>query len=728
MPFCAGRSSHCVILRGSEMSAENLDFDLPALNPLIKLYPGTPSSDGTPRWTIHHPVSNKYYQLGWAEFECLARFNQCKTAIELLRKLETETTLRPDFKDIQNLVIFLQTNGLLVSTDQKLSIDAQAKAAKTQPLWKKALHGYLYFTIPLVRPEAFLKRTLPYVEPLFSREAFYIFSALMIVGIVLTLQRLDEFFHTFTQFFTIEGVITTFIVFTTIKILHELGHAYTAIRNGVSVPHMGLAFIVMYPVLYTETTGAWQISSKKKRMQIGLAGVAVELAIAAIFIALWHLLPPGAGRSISFSVIAVSLIGSLLVNLNPLMRFDGYYVLSDYTGIENLHQKALAFARWKIRKILFGLRDSAPYQYAAKRAEMLTVFGMIILVYRFFLFIGIALLVYHLFFKPVGLILMLVEIIVFIVLPIISELRVWMRRRTEILQHRRAKISLGIMVLLLAAFVLPIESRINVPAVAHAKFYRAIYPPAPAFIVELNVSEGQSVAEGDVLVRLLSPELETAWLKSKARLEDLQSLKQRAQTDIALYRERAGKLEGEIEIVRKEVEALTAKKQSLIVTAPFAGSVRDLDVDIAAGRAIAENELLLRLVNDSSQSITAYIRERDLGRIKIGSPAVFRPSFSPFANMHGTVQSIETVNTQTLAWPELASIYGGSLPSARHDQNTIVSLEPLYAVHIDLLQNNKQNQLVIEKGVARISATYGSRLFGLIQNFFALVMRESGYD
>lgn len=150
------------------MGAKDEDV-LPALNPAIRLYKAAPSPDGEPRWTLHHKISNKYYQIGWTEFECLARFHRYKTALEIKQSVEFETTLRVDIAEIKKLVLFLQANGLVASGDQVFSQKDIKKATHRDSLWKKLIHGYLYFTLPLFRPENFLKKTLTHVEFFFSR-------------------------------------------------------------------------------------------------------------------------------------------------------------------------------------------------------------------------------------------------------------------------------------------------------------------------------------------------------------------------------------------------------------------------------------------------------------------------------------------------------------------------------------------------------------------------------
>ena len=125
------------------------------------------------------------------------------------------------------------------------------------------------------------------------------------------------------------------------KILHELGHAYAARHFGARVPVIGLAFLVMFPILYTDTTDVWRIQEKRSRTLINGAGITVELCIAAISLLLWAFLPDGIFRSIAFFAATTSWAMSLFVNLNPWMRFDGYYLISDLLGVENLQKLSL---------------------------------------------------------------------------------------------------------------------------------------------------------------------------------------------------------------------------------------------------------------------------------------------------------------------------------------------------------------------------------------------------
>ncbi len=703
---------------------ENEDFKIPALNPLIKLFKASPDREGKPRWSLYHPASNKYFYINWTEFECIARFHKHVSARDLQNDLNKNTTLDVDLDDIKSLVVFLHTNSLL-SLDQQ----APAEIAKDKPLWERIVHGYLFFTLPLFKPTAFLKTSLPFIRPLLTKTFIWAMLIILAIGVILTIQRLDEFTHTFLEMFSVKGAIITFFVFTGIKIIHELSHAYIATKHGVSVPHMGVALIVMYPVLYTETTGAWRLSSARKRIEIGLAGIMAELALAAIFLMLWHVLPPGMGKSIAFSVVAISLIGSLFVNLNPLMRFDGYFVLSDMLNIENLHARAIALARWKIRRLLFGLTDAPPECFAPSLQRFMILFGLSIIIYRFFLFLGIALLVYFVFFKPLGLILMILELVWFIGAPMMSELKIWWKRKGDILKQKRAWLSGAVATTIIIFSLLPFQTNISVPGVLHAQQHRSVHAPSSAFIKSLNVEDGQKVSEGDVLAVLVSDALEKDIKVAQAILKTLNTQIKREKRDIERYRVTGTQLESDLRTAQQQFDALKAKTTRLIVKAPFDGVIRDLSPEIHANRYVSSDHLLLRVIEQNAENLTVYIGEGQLQRIAVGNKAFFYPDHSVFSKKELTVTSIDPVNIKTLSRPELASVYGGDIPSAM-ENGEVKSLEPLYKTHLKPLKNinNSNKSTVIETGHIRIKAIRESALLSTFRNFIALIIRESGLN
>lgn len=693
------------------------DFALPSMAPHLKLTRG-PDAKGEPSWTLHNPVANTYFKLDWISFECLARFPLHRTAQSLKEAVESETTLSLDLEQIADVVAFLQKNALLSLKDQATSYRPSA----SRPLWKKILHGYLYITIPLFKPQVFLERTYPRLSFLFSRIFLTGMMVFLGVMIVLTLPRLDEFLHTFTNLFSLEGAIAALLVFSFVKIVHEFAHALTAVRYGVSVPHMGVAFIVMYPILYTETTGSWQLSSRRARFHIGMAGVMAELCLAAVFLALWNMSSSGGtAQTLSFLVVAVSLVSSLLVNLNPLMRFDGYYMFSDATGFDNLQSRSCNFARHALRECLFGLGDPAPEDISVSDSRFLTIFGFCLLIYRFFLFLGIALLVYHLFFQPLGLFLMMVELIWFIGLPVWSELKVWHEKHHSILMRRRSAIPAAIVLFGLFVVLVPWKSTTTLPAVLHAADHQVLYPPSPAKIISLSAQEGKTVREGDILAVLESPDLEMKLRAARQDLAKIETLRRRGQSNPEFLQQSALS-EEEIAKARLKLASLEDQKERLTIKAPFDGVLRDFNPELRTGRYIAIDESLFTIINPDAAIITAYADEGTRDKIALGSAAKFISDDRYLSLEKLFIDHVSQTGDQGLSWPELASLHGGPIAADDGGEGAIVPRRALYEVRA-AAQGAAPAR--VERGFLKIASPASSIFFNWIKALGATVRREA---
>ncbi len=714
--------------------ASNGDMDalknirITALNPGIEILQGPAQDDGTPSWVLYNPVSNKYFRIGWAEYECLARFNGGQDIDALIRAVRNETTLSPAPEDIAALFVFLKRHGFIPSS--------AADRPSAEPHWlSRLLHGYLFFTIPLFKPQATLNRAMPYAGFLYTRGFFYFWLLTLCAGVFLTLPRLDEFMNTFMRLWSPEGLAIMAIAFVGIKVIHECAHALTAARHGVYVPHMGLAFMVLYPMLYTETTGAWRLKSRFARMQIGLAGVAAELVIAAGALIGWHMLPPASlGQAICFSAVIISLAGSLLINLNPLMRFDGYYVLSDALGIENLHKRATDFARWHLRRLLFAFKDASPEMVPAARQRFMIAFGYAVIVYRFFLFLGIALLVYHVFFKPLGLILMMVEIYFFIMMPALSEFVIWLRRRGDIFNATRGRLVMGALGMLVIAGFVPWQTSAHVPAMRHAAQFQMIYAPAPSAILQVGeIAPGALVRQGDLLVALQSNELSRDIAREEARLKGFETLARRSQSNIAIRQKYAG-LDNDIETLKSRLKALREREAQLVIHAAFDGVITDVNPDIHARRFIRPDEPILSLVGPGQAGITGYLDEAQLRRMGDNPKAEFFPDATVWGGKSSEdihFVRVDTVAAKTLDWPDLSSVYGGAIAADPYrDPAEGEGLVPRTSHYrISFTQDTQGRDVpVTERGVLVISAKAQSPVMRVLRGAYDTVLREIGFN
>jgi putative peptide zinc metalloprotease protein len=688
------------------------EIKLPKLHPLLKIHEAAPNHDGQPQWVIHHPTSNQFYKIGWAEFEILSRFHKYDGASELIKAVNDETTLDIDEEDLKSILQFLMQNGLVNG--------ASMSPPEDKSIWSRAAHGYLYFTVPLFKPERFLKATWPYVAPLFSRGFHALMMVVLLIAVMMVLPRVDEFLASFMNIFSMEGAILSFIILTGIKIIHEFAHAFTATKQGVPVPHMGAAFIVLYPILYTEATGAWRLKDKGARIDIGMAGVKFELYLAAIALIAWHFQDPGLGQMICFTIVMISLLGSLFINLNPLMRFDGYYVLSDYVGIENLHAVAIDCARHSIRKICLGLRDDPPHDFDNRRAFYLTLFGYAVIIYRFFLFLGIAVLVYMVFMKPLGLIAMILELAWFIGLPIWRELKIWWERRHDYMTNTRFFIFGGLLFGMVALLFIPTSYNATFPAVMHARDYQAVYAPAPSMIEAISFSNEDIVNKGDPLISLSSHQLDLDIAKAKTELKSLENLKRRDQTDIELFRGRRASIDEELDGARQRLNNLLESQNDLNITANFDGQIVDMNPDIMVGQSIKQTDLILRLIKTNDNQITAYIDEHHLDRFQVGDRAIFRPNYALFESYDAVIESIAQIDKGTIDFPILSSVYGGEIPS----QNIDGDIEPLKTIYKVTLSTEIDSKNKITAGHVNLYGEADQPIRVMLLNAIQTIRRE----
>jgi len=706
---------------------------LPALRDDLRLLDGPSEADGAPTWTVHDPVRQRFFRIGRTGFEFLARW-PLGTAAAVLEAIAAETTLATDADDLAEFIRFLSLNGLLRADRPQAvqSLVTQAQAGRLSwPRW--LLHHYLFVRLPLVRPDAFLSATLPLVRPLVDPTVLKLIAAIGVVGVLLVLRQWDSFLHTAQDFFTAEGVLAFAVTLSLVKVAHELGHAYAAKQFGCRVPTMGVALLVMWPMLYTDVSDSWRLVSRRQRLLIGVAGVATELALALIATFLWSFLPDGPARSAAFLVATTTWVSTLAINLSPFMRFDGYYLLSDGLALSNLQERSFALGRWQLRRWLLALDEPAPEPFPPATKRVLLVYAYATWLYRAVVFFGIALLVYHYFFKVLGIILMAVELGWFLALPVTRELREWWRRRHLIRLSPNLMLVLALLAGGLWLLVTPWQSRVALPAIERAVDYATLFPPVPARITEMSVSARQEVAAGAVLYRLEAPDLDQRLTLVRKRIVVV-GLHLQRQAANPEDRENLPALQQQMATLLDDQAGLLARQDNLTLRAPFAGMVTNLPSELHPGLWVKPDQPLGRLVNPERTLVRAYLSGSDLDRVTVGARGQFLPEDPARPAVPVAVTGIEQVNAAVLDTPALASSQGGPIavqPAApgsaqSTSQAALIPATPIYRVTLALLDAAPApDQTVL--GTALVDAEAASPLRRLWRATVGILIRESGF-
>lgn len=698
---------------------------LPPLRKNLQFLRSAPTREGVPTWTIVDPVRNKYFQIEWPVYQLLQRWS-CGTIEALIVAMASETTSRMTLEDVEDLVKFLYANNLTEQSASGQTKDfVEQEAARHQVWWQWLLHHYLFIKVPLVHPHRFLQSTVPLVAPFYTATAAWVFGVVGLAGLFLVGRQWDTFVSTFLHFFNWRGAVMYGAVLCAVKVVHELGHAYTATRFGCRVPMIGVALMVMMPVLYSDVSDAYRLSSKRKRLGIAAAGVVAELGLAAVATLLWGFLPDGTLRSMAFVVATTSWIMSLTVNLNPLMRFDGYYLLADGLGLPNLQDRAFAFGQWRLRELLFAPGAPQPEPVSPTTRRIMIGYAWAIWAYRLVLFTGIAVMVYHHFFKALGIVLFLVEIVFFIGLPIWRELTAWWSRRAAFAGTHRFVVTMAVMAVLLSLACVPWSSRVAIPGVLQAKVYATVYPPASGRIMAVAVRQGQPVHEGDTLLILESPKLIKEAKLAQTQVDQLDFRLQR-QAGYADDRARARVIAELLNAKLAELDGLTEKQQNLLLRAPIDGVVVDRADSLYPGRWINEKLAVAYIIDPQQSSIAALAPVEDLRVLALGQEATFIPDDVTRPARQARVVEIRDVDEQDFSVPYLASIYGGDVPARKDARGRVQAEQSVYRVELELLDQTEPVRQTVT-GQVHVSGKPQSLLGRAWDRVVAVLIRESGF-
>ncbi|MBF0179661.1 MAG: HlyD family efflux transporter periplasmic adaptor subunit [Magnetococcales bacterium] len=636
---------------------------LPPLRPELAWHPGPESDDGSPTWTLRDPARQRFFRLGHEERILLDHWQA-----DPQRLIEAARNAAGPWITQERLIAltrFLADNELLQTLDRDGVEKLTARAlARQTGFWTWLLHHYLYLKIPLCHPDRMLDTLLPLARLLVGRKTLLALAIVGVAGILLTLRHWDFFLHSLPLTPTPAGALWLLTAFVASKLAHELGHALTARHFGCRVTSAGVALIVLWPVLYAEIGDAWRLASRRARLLVGAAGIMAETGLALLATTTWHFLPPGPARDACAMLAAVTWTTTLAINLNPLMRFDGYYLLADATGLANLAPRAFALASWQARRLLFGLADPPPETLPPSRHRFLLAFAWLAWAYRLLLFLGIALLVYHRFFKLAGIFLMAAELGWFVVRPVARFLyhTPWSRIRPAPALTRLLA-GLAVIVPLL---LVPWQDRLELPAMLEAGSHHRLHAPLPARVAEVYVHEGATVAAHAPLMRLEAPDLEHTreLATTRIRLLELELAQTLARPALLTMRPA---LESRLAEARSARLGATEQIERLTLTAPFAGTIRDLRTGLTPGRWLPRGAHLLTLLDPASAKVAAFVQEQELERLTPGARGLFRSNHDAGPARPVVVTLVERAALPRLP-PHLASTHGGPIP-ARPDHN-----------------------------------------------------------
>jgi putative peptide zinc metalloprotease protein len=696
----------------------------PQLREDLAIYPGPRAFDGSPSWTLYDQTTHRYYRLGWLEFECL-QYWSLASAEKIVAAIEHTTPISTSTLEIEVFAKFIVNHQLSKPEGTQASqFLAQLKKNSHTGFWLWLLHNYLFMRVPLLRPGPYLQKTLPLINKFFNRRSLLILLFISALAAYLIAQQWTSFSHSFLYVITPEGMLTTAIMLSLAKLIHELGHAFAASYFGCRVPSMGIALMMGFPVLWTDVTDAWRLPRRQDRLIIDAAGMFAELILAALATLLWTILPDGSLRSGVYVLASSTWLVTLAINLNPFMRFDGYYLLSDLLDIVNLQDRSFALARWHLRENLFRFNFPPPELWYKNRQRLLIAYAYATWIYRLLLFAGIAWAVYHFFFKALGLGLFAVEIIWFVARPMFKEMIIWRELFTRQDFSLRPHLAWFIPIIAIAIFILPWQTHLLVPGLLKGAAEFTLYSPQPSQIKKVLIHEGDTVTEGQVLLELTSPDLDFRIHTAELRWAELTQQLASQSLDLALARHNPMDMEA-LQSTLAELKGLHDAHDKLTIHARFNGHIRDLSDSLRSGEWLAKDEPL-GVVISPGHLVIAYAEEADLQRLQQGASGIFYPDGGDLAPILVNVLNIDSSGTRQLTLAELSSRYDGAIAVREDKQHHLIPEQGVYR----LLLQVKNTSITLPNTVrGRLSLTTPAESISgrLLRSALAVIIRESGW-
>lgn len=655
-----------------------------ALRPNVRIQRQTYRGE---RWfVLSNPYTNQFFRLRPEAYDFVARLRPDRTVEEVWKQcLERAPDTAPGQEAVIQLLAQLYHANLL---QYQLAADTSQlfqRFEKTrQREFRSRLLNIMFARFPLLDPDRFLVRTLPLVGRLIG----VVGALLWVVVVALGLKVVADHFPTLRNqaegLIAPENLFLLYVGLVIVKTLHEFGHAYFCRRFGGEVHVMGILLMIFTPVPYVDATSAWGFRERWKRVLVGAAGMIVELFVAGIAALVWARTGQGTIHSLAYNIMMVASVSTLVFNLNPLLRFDGYYILSDLLGIPNLGQRALQQLRFWAEKILFGLRRETSPARSRKEAGWLGVFGVASAVYRVFVFGGILLIIADRFLL-IGLIMAAACAIAWIAVPSIQFVR-YLATNPKLDRHRLRAVTVSAMLaMVILGFLqfVPLPCHFRAPGVIRSRQWTEVHNPTAGVAVKLLCTPGVEVASGQPLLEMASPELDLQLARARAGYEEVQARIRQALQDAV---PNLKPLESLLESTRKTVHRLEQDREALVVKAGQAGVWIGPNLETLPGRWLPRGSDLGIVLDPGGFQFHAIVRQEDGDRVFSQAFPTAEVRLPGEAGRRVSVSQVQVIpaERQRLPSPALGWQAGGPVATTARDPEGRQAVEPFFELRGDL--------------------------------------------
>ncbi len=660
------------------------------------------SQQGQLFYVIKDPITLRYFRLRSTEHAIFKMLDGSTSVDDIKKRL---AVLGHDISD-EELQTFLTQLGAANFYENVLPNQAESLyqmatlRRKRKSVWTQ-VKRILFIKIPMVDPDRFFTKVMPYIDFLWSRWAMLAYAALLAFSLWAFFDKYEEARLGFSGLLTAESLALFWVIFIVEKFFHELGHGFTCKHFGGEVHEMGALVLVLTPCMYCNISDAWIIEKHSRKLYISAAGIVTEIVIACVSAIVWWASAPGVVNNIAYRVMLLAGVSSILINGNPLMKWDGYYILSDFLGMPNLRANSMAYLAQFFKRYALGF--SIPGMQRFNREALIKI------IYGILSTAWIAYVMYRITrgmlirFPAIGVWVLVTTLYGLIFIPIVRLTKFFAARRGKAVDVDIQRLAIIAALVVMGGYFLffyDMGYSVTAPCVIEPRETAVLKAPAGGVLVEMNLSQGDPVTEGQTVARLQNTEMEVELRSMCAQVEAYEVQMDSARSmGLSTQLDNLARSRDEIS---KRIEQTRERLDSLVLTAPISGIVLTDQPGRQLGKYLLTGDPVLEIGSLDTAKVTIAVEQEALKYVRTDADVSITLRAYPWRSFTGTVSSISGAPVTTLSNPALSHRSGGNI-ATRPDTAAYVPIMPTYEVNI-LLPNEDCRFLVGMVGKARIDS------------------------
>ena len=611
-------------------------------------------------YVIEDAVRGKFYQIGANEFELVSRFDGKSTVGEVLNRINAKRKSPLKQESVDQICYWLSQNNLVrvAGFDSCKRLGQQVKSMQKQKVL--SFVNPISIKFKLFNPTRLLDASQKYLQWIFSFSFAMIWLVTGTVGLYFLFGNWERLSQSSVGIFAEGRWVWMLVVWLVLKAIHEWAHGIACRRYGGEVPEAGMLLLLFTPMPYVNVTSSWRFGNRWQRFIVAGAGMYVELFVSFIAMILWANVANPLVQDVCFNIFFLSSVTTILFNANPLMRFDGYYMLTDLLNIPNLYTKGLGWFTDRMKNLFFGTPKSKGI-CPSNELPIVRVYGASAFCWKVLVCCTL-LIAASVLFYGVGILMAVAAGILWMVMPVWRFFKsIFAVPNRNYSVARIAVSSICLVVLIGSVFTwLGSPAKKSAPAIVQFAEEGILRAGGDGFIDKVLVTNGQRVKQGELLLSIRNNELSTQ-VKNLERLVEEAEIQSRIYTgsqELASAQTSLRKRDSLLNQLAEKQEQL----QNLQLTAPFDGIVFRRNLSSIEGQYHSHGTELLRIARSTSQKVIVSIEQNDLDSIQGQEGSLMKVVMPGVPTFQASITNIESRATDQPTHKAFCASYGGPLP------------------------------------------------------------------